>query len=80
MSDIADTIEFARITVAGALGIPVDEVSTEARMYELPSWDSFGHLSIILALEEALSVQIMDDVTFSRLTSIEAISGYLKHR
>jgi hypothetical protein len=47
------------------------------KMYQIPIWDSLGQLSIILAIEEALHVQITDESTFDSLTSIRGIATYL---
>jgi acyl carrier protein len=70
----------ARSLVAKALSVSVDRVRSESRIYETPMWDSLGQLSIILAIEETLHVQITDPSTFDSLTSIRGIADYLSRR
>ena len=67
----------ARSLVARALSVSVEVIGPEARMYEIPLWDSMGQLSIILAIEEALQVQIKDESIFEPLTSVSDIARYL---
>lgn len=70
-------IEAARALVAKALSVSVDRIGAETQMYEVPVWDSFGQLSVILAIEETLHMQIGDQSTFDSLTSIPGIATYL---
>jgi len=70
-------IEIARSLVAQALSVSVDCISPETKMYELPIWDSLGHLSVILAIEQMLQKQITDESTFQWLTTVRGIATYL---
>lgn len=46
--------------VAQALGRPRASLTIESAMYRDHGWDSFGHLSVILALERVYGVRIGD--------------------
>jgi acyl carrier protein len=70
-------IDTARSLVAKALAVSVDRIGSETKMYETPMWDSLGQLSVILAIEETLHVQITDESIFDALTSIRGIATYL---
>jgi acyl carrier protein len=48
--------------VAKALGCSRASLSIDSAMYRDHGWDSFGHISIILALEEAYGIRIDDDI------------------
>lgn len=52
MAEAAETK--ARTIVATALAVPLDAVPAEADMATLPQWDSIGHMTIVLGVEEAL--------------------------
>ena len=47
--------------VARALSNPRDSLSMESAMYRDHGWDSFGHVSVIKALEEAYGISISND-------------------
>jgi acyl carrier protein len=70
-------IDTARSLVAKALSVSVDRIGSETKMYDTPMWDSLGQLSVILAIEETLHVQITDESIFDALTSIRGIATYL---
>ena len=72
-----DAVAAARALVAEALGISVDRIGPESKLYDDRAWDSLGQLSVILAIEERLDAQITDEATFESLTSILGIAGYL---
>jgi acyl carrier protein len=72
-------IDMARSLVAKALSVSIDCIGSETKMYEIPIWDSFGQLSVILAIEEMLHVKITDESTFDSLTSIRGIATYLSN-
>lgn len=58
--------------VAQALGCSRDSLSIESAMYRDHGWDSFGHVSVIVALEEAYGISISDG-EIMMLTTMEAI-------
>ena len=70
-------IDAARALVAKALSMSVDCVGSETKMFGLSAWDSFGQLSVVLAIEEELGVRVKDEATFNRLTSVPGIAAYL---
>jgi acyl carrier protein len=63
--------------MASAWGISTDTIPPEAQLNEFAPWDSMGHVSLMLALEERLGVKI-NFATISRLTSVPAILDYLE--
>jgi acyl carrier protein len=65
--------------VAKALGCPPTSLSIDSAMYRDHGWDSFGHLSVILALEKAYAIQINDDEV-QKYTSMRAIQELYKER
>jgi len=58
--------------VAQALGRPRASLTNESAMYRDHGWDSFGHVSVILALERAYGVRI-DDAEIKLYTTMRAI-------
>jgi len=58
--------------VAQALGCSRDSLSIESAMYRDHGWDSFGHVSVIVALEEAYGISIPNDKMMI-LTTMKAI-------
>lgn len=63
--------------VAEALRLPREALSMESRMYRDHGWDSFGHIGVIVALEDALDIKISDDLTM-QLTSMRAILEFVQ--
>ena len=61
--------------VAKALGCQRASLSIESAMYRDHGWDSFGHVSIILALEEAYGIHIDDDAIekYATMTAIQQL-------
>ena len=76
----SDAITAARVLVAEALAISIDRIGPDTKLYDDRAWDSFGQLSVILAIEERLDAQITDEATFETLTSILGIAAYLASR
>ncbi len=66
--------------VAAALGCAPGSLSNDSGMYRDHGWDSFGHVSVITAIEDALGISIPnDDVT--KLTTMSAIVAFFdRHR
>jgi acyl carrier protein len=63
--------------VAKALGCSPTSLSIDSAIYRDHGWDSFGHLSVILALEEAYGIRI-DDNGVQKYTSMRAIQELYK--
>ena len=68
----------APLLVAQALKIDVSLLSPQDRIGSIPEWDSLAQLEIVEAIEEYIGLEIMDDQTFDRLTSIRGIELYLE--
>ncbi len=77
MSATPAELAAAQALVASALSLAPDHVGAETRMYDLAAWDSFGQLSVILAVEAALGSQIADRALFESLTSVPGIAALL---
>lgn len=58
--------------VAETLHCPRASLSAESAMYKDHGWDSFGHVSVIVALEKAYGVSISNDEVMV-LTTMKAI-------
>ena len=63
--------------VAKALGCSPTSLSMDSAMYRDHGWDSFGHLSVIQALEKEYSIQMNDD-EIQKYTSMRAIQELYK--
>lgn len=53
-------VVLAKVThaVAEVLGVRKDQVGIETRAADLEAWDSFGHVRIVLALEQLFGVEM----------------------
>lgn len=63
--------------VAKALRCPRDSLSMDSAMYRDHGWDSFGHISVIAALEEAYGLSVPNDEMMI-LTTMKAIIEFTK--
>ena len=54
--------------VAEALGCPKETLSEKSAMYRDHGWDSFGHVTIIAAIESELGISIDDDEVLNLMT------------
>ncbi len=63
--------------IADTLGIPLKKVTRELSFGEVAEWDSLGHVSIMLALEERLGTEI-DAEQMVELTTVGAIHQYVE--
>ena len=60
------------VIVAEALHCKPEELTADSSMYHTHGWDSFGHLAVIQALEQAFGISI-DDASVERYTTMKAI-------
>jgi len=60
-----------------AWGVGSEKIPSDAGFNEFPQWDSLGHVSLLLALEEEYRVSI-DYEILTELISMRAIIEYLK--
>ena len=63
--------------IADTLGIARKKVTPGLAFGEVAEWDSLGHVSIMLALEERLGTEI-DAEQMVELTSVGAIHEYVR--
>ncbi len=69
----------ARAALSQALGVPADMIQEDGRMGEIPGWDSVGHLSVVVALED-LSGLRLSLFELRALTSVRAIIDLLRSK
>jgi acyl carrier protein len=62
--------------LADVFKVPVQEVTPDLAMGDLPQWDSIGHMDIMLSLEQNFGVEITTEA-IGELVSIPAIYTYL---
>jgi acyl carrier protein len=67
----------ALILVATALSCDPETLTADSQLGGHPKWDSFGHLNVMMALEQSFGVEINDETIrrFSRFSEIVALSG-----
>jgi citrate synthase len=63
--------------IAQALRISVEEVTEDLQYQSIASWDSLGHVTLMLVLERALDTRIDDDLLLS-LRSVTAIRRFVE--
>lgn len=68
-----------RSLLAGAFQIPLDDVPADMAFGDIPQWDSFGHMEVMMSLEEKFGVEISTE-TISELVNIPAICAYLEKK
>lgn len=55
-------------TVAGVLGVNIDEINDESSMDSLQQWDSVKHLNLVLAIEEVFGVSLTEEQSLEMLS------------
>jgi acyl carrier protein len=76
MSNSQEILPRVRELVAQALETPLDQVTPELEFGGIPAWDSMGHMSIMMLLEEKFGVEIDADM-IATLTSVPAICTFV---
>ncbi len=67
----------ARLLLSEALRVSPQRINEGTKMYDLPAWDSMGHMSLIALVEERLRISIsMDDIL--EIRSVQGIATILK--
>ena len=69
-------IEQVQATLAEALQVPIEEITPELALGDLPQWDSMGHMEVMMLLEQKFSVEINPD-TIAALVSVPAICEHI---
>ena len=70
-------LERVQALVAEALQVPADQVTPGLAFGDIKEWDSMGHMSVMMLLEEKFGIEIDAD-TIGTLTSIPAICAYIE--
>jgi acyl carrier protein len=65
--------------VASALKCKPEDLNTNSSRYRTHGWDSFGHLAVILALEQACGL-LIDDASVEKYTTMSAIVELLENQ
>lgn len=65
--------------VARTLGIPEDRVTDGLEYQSIREWDSLGHVSLMVAIEQEYGVEVDDDLTLE-LRSVSAIREFAESR
>ena len=66
-----------KFIIANCCQIEPSAVDSGAGINATPNWDSFGHLQIMVCIEQEFNLSL-DTKTIARLTSYKDILGYLK--
>lgn len=69
-------IEQVQAALAEALQIPIEEITPELALGDLPQWDSMGHMEVMMVLEQKFGIEINAD-TIAELTSVPAICDFI---
>jgi acyl carrier protein len=64
---------------AGVFGISIEQVHPDLRPEDLPQWDSIGHVTLVVAIEEAFSISLSVD-EIMELTSFGVTLEALERR
>jgi acyl carrier protein len=55
---------------------PEEEITKESSMINTDSWDSLGHMQVIIALKEEMNIELSPS-EIAEATSIELIAGII---
>lgn len=55
---------------------PEEEITEESSMFDTDSWDSLGHMQVIIALKEEMNIELSPS-EIAEATSIESIAGII---
>lgn len=69
-------IEQVQTTLAEALQTPIETITPELALGDLPQWDSMGHMEVMMLLEQKFNIEINNE-TITALVSVPAICEYL---
>lgn len=75
--DNAAAEHLARKIVLAALGCRADQIGAGLQAYDIPEWDSFGHMTILGELEEELDTKIIDEDVVEKLTKFDNIVSFI---
>ena len=67
-----------REIVATLFDAPLEEITAQTSQESVEGWDSMGHLSLIIELEQEFSVQLAPEQT-ETMTTVDRITAILSH-
>ena len=65
--------------IANAIEIDISELGEESGIYRVRNWDSLGHLTVVVALENQFGISIPDE-ELEHLTTVSTIVNYFERR
>ena len=65
--------------IANVLSIPAENISSDTNMDTVEKWDSLQHMILVLALEDAFEITILDDEA-ANITSYPLIKLVIKEQ
>ncbi len=71
--------EQVRHLVAHSFNLPLAEISGSSGQGNPAVWDSFGHLNLVLSIEQDFNVQLKPEEV-ERMTTVDAIVQTLRQR
>lgn len=72
-----DAFQQLKETMALTLNVPPDTITRTTQQADVGSWDSLGHINLMVAVETTFDVTLeVED--FARLTSVSTILAYLQ--
>jgi len=71
--------EKLREVIAAVLDIPPAQVTPGLGVGQVDTWDSFGHLQLILALESEYGIQF-DPLRIPKLTTVDLLAKEMQSR
>jgi acyl carrier protein len=74
-----NTLEKLQNAISATLKVPAGKITATTTDEEIGSWDSLGHVNLMMALEETFGVYL-DVEDFPKLNSVPAIIEYLKQQ
>jgi acyl carrier protein len=72
-----DDFETVRELIALTFGVAPETITRETAREDFPSWDSLGHLNLMLGLEDTFQITLTVE-EIARLSSVAAIVDYLQ--
>ncbi len=72
-----DLMENLAKNIAETLQIPETQVVDELAYSQIPQWDSFNHVNLMLMLEATYGIAVDEDIMVE-LTSVRAIREHLQ--
>lgn len=70
-------MEEAKKLLAEALRVALERISDETKIRDLPMWDSLGHMSLIVLVEERLKTTLsMEEIL--TMTSVRGLASVLE--